>query len=128
MRLNPIPQVYWLKRELFKKKNTQTTGIAESRNQRRIDSLLTYNASRLRLRKKDNFINLTIVWRLHKRFEAYIFIRYLMINYEMAIFLLISNIHTEHIVKWVVYDLAVSFCHVKELHVKNVTILKKGYF
>lgn len=51
-----------------------------------------------------------------------------MINYEMAIFLLISNIHTERIVKWVVYDLAVSFCHVKELHVKNVTILKKGYF
>lgn len=34
---------------------------------------------------------------LHKQFEAYTFIRYLMINYEMAIFLtdiLISNIYT----------------------------------
>ena len=36
-----------------KKKNTQkATGMAESRNQRRVDSLLPYNGSRLRLRKR----------------------------------------------------------------------------
>jgi hypothetical protein len=49
--LNPIPEAYGLKRELFRK-YTKATGIVESRNQRRIDFLLTYNRSRLRLRKK----------------------------------------------------------------------------
>lgn len=36
----------------------------------------------------------------------------------MAIFLLISKIYTLRIFfKWVVYDLAVSFCHAEELNV-----------
>lgn len=50
--LSPIPDAHWLKRELLKKTHTKATGVVETSDQRRIDSLLTYNGRRIRLRKK----------------------------------------------------------------------------
>lgn len=66
--LNPISEVYCLKRGLFEN-NTKAAGILKSKKIKRIDYfLLTYNRSRLRLREKNNFINLTIRNQLHEWF------------------------------------------------------------
>lgn len=89
-----------------KKKCTKATGVVESSNQRRIDSLFTYTRSRLR-QKKDNFINLAIVWQHHKRMELVFFTRYF-ISYRRAVFLLISKTYT-FVFIGVVQDIVV-FC------------------
>lgn len=81
-----------MKRELLKK-YTKASGVVESRDQTRIDSLLTYNGHRLRLTEKDHIINLTM-GHPPKEDGTSIFTRYFMISYRMAIFLLISKIHT----------------------------------
>ena len=50
----------------------------------------------MKSQKKDNFISLAIMWWHRQQIGAFLFTRYLMTNYRMAIFLLISKVYFKY--------------------------------
>ena len=96
VRFSPIPKAEGLKTGSFKKKKGKGRWDGWSKNSKENTFSMTRHPKQMKSQRKDNFISLAITWWWHQQIGAFLFTRYLMINYRMATFLWTSKIYLKY--------------------------------